>query len=802
MFIKKFFISFLIFFSISVYAQNTWTVQDIKFQGLKNVSKNETLKNVFFSIGSKISQYDIKNSINALFKTGRFEDIKVIYSGTTITFDLKERPIISKVIISGNKIITNSILEKYLEKLNIKKDGVLNPFIMKNFIKTIEDFYHDIGRYKARIKILKIFSKENTVDLKILIDEGVLTKINSIKIIGNKDFSEEKIMSLFKLKDHHTWWNFLDKNTYSPQEFQNDLDRLSNFYLNQGYFYFNIDDKEVKFLQDKDYVDINLNIFEGKKYKIDNFFINGNLFEYQKSIKNIININHNELYNKEKINFILKKISMFLSEHGYINAKILVDPKINHNKKIITLNFNIDIKNRYFVKRINFKGNYFTQDKVLRREIKQIEGEYFNSKLIDSSKDSLEKTKYFSEVQVIKNILSDNSNQVDVTYIVKEKPTGSINFGLGYGMDNGISFNTSFSQENIFGSGNSLKVSAIKNNNQKYTDLSISYPYLMTNHTDLNTRFFYNDFKYNFNSISNLKKNTYGFESNLGFLINDNNRVNFGLGYSHNGIFNTKNQVIDYKIKEKTNFDINFVEDSLVNDFTLNYSWIYDSLKYFYFPFSGNQTYISGKNTIPGSDNSFYKIVLDSEQYIPLEKTNNFIFLSHIHMGIGNSFKQEQLPFYENFYANSANNIRGFRTNTIGPKKNYSNSDLENCIGYQNNNLCESIDSIGGNTTAIVNLELITPIPFIQYEQYSQFLRSAFFIDVGNIWNTTSNDISSLNSLKFLKNNALNNIYASFGLSLQWFSPIGPLVFSYALPIQKNKNHQLEAFQFNFGKNW
>ncbi|AHG60139.1 outer membrane protein assembly factor BamA [Buchnera aphidicola] len=800
MLIKKIFLSFFLFFSLTVCAKNTWTVKDIQFQGLKNFSKNETLKNIFFSIGNKISEYDVKNSIKSLFQTGKFEDIKVIYSGKTIIFNVKERPIISNIIISGNSLINNTILEKYLKKLNIKKGDVFNPFFVNIFIKTIEDFYYNLGRYKANVKILKFFSKENNITLKILIDEGVITKINSIKIFGNNAFSEEKIMSLFKLKSHSAWWNFLDKNIYSPKEFNKDLDSLSSFYLNQGYFYFKIDEKKINFFQDKNYVDIVINIFEGKKYKISHFFLNGNFFPYEKHIKKIVNISINELYNQEKIDFIKKEITRLLSEFGYINAEVTVNPRINHEKKTITLDFNINIKKRYFVKRIHFRGNELTQDEVLRREIKQMEGKYFNATLVESGRESLEKTKYFSEVQIIKNIDSHNSNQVNITYIVKEKSTGSINFGLGYGIDSGVSFNTSFSQKNIFGSGNSLKASAIKNKNQKYTDLSINYPYFISNNIDLNTRLFYNDLKYNLNNISNLTKNTYGFESNLGFLINDTNKVNLGIGYTHNGIINTeKKEKIIPLIKKSLNK--NFLEDSLVNDFTLNYSWIYDSLKYFYFPISGNQTYISGKNTIPGSDNNFYKIILDSEEYIPLNKKHNFIFLSHIHLGLGNSFNEEKLPFYENFYANSINNIRGFRVNSIGPKKNYNNSDLKNCIKDQNNQLCESVDSIGGNSIFITNLELITPLPFINH-QYSEFLRSSFFLDAGNIWDVKWNNINSISSLKFLKNNSLNDIYASYGFSLQWFSPIGPLVFSYAFPIQKNKNHQLEAFQFNFGKNW
>ncbi|ANZ22459.1 outer membrane protein assembly factor BamA [Buchnera aphidicola (Diuraphis noxia)] len=809
MLMKKLFIFFFMFFSATVsstvYAKNIWIVKDIKFNGLKNVSENEVLQNIVFNIGSKITQNDIQNSVKSLFKTGKFDNIKVGFSGQKIIFYIHERPIINDVIILGNKIIDTNILDKYLTKLNIKKGHSFSEYIEKKFIQTIKDFYYDIGRCKFNIKISKIFLPHNTVNLKIMINEGVLIKVNSIKIFGAQNISEKKIISLFKLKTNSNWWNLFHESHYSPKQLNVDLVKLNNFYVNQGYFYFNIDKKEVNFLKENNSVDIKIYISEGQKYNISKFFINGDLFDYRPLIKDLININHNEPYNKDKINLIVNRIKRLLFEHGYIDAQIIVIPEINYEKKTIVLNFNIDIKNKFYVHKIYFQGNELTKDKVLRRLMKQMEGECFNLKLVESGKILLENTKYFSQIQVINNKISSDSNQIDIIYKVKEQPTGSINFGLGYGIDSGISFNTSFSQDNIFGSGNSLKSSIIKNKNQKYIDLSINYPYFIFDKTDLNTRLFFNDFKYNFNSVSNINKHTYGFESNLGFPINDANKINFGIGYSHNGIFNNDTSKINKKIKTpssiNTSLNDNILATSLVDDFTLNYSWTYNTLKYIYFPISGNQTYISGKNTIPGSDNNFYKIILDSEQYVPLDKLKKFIFLSHIHMGIGNSFNNKKLPFYENFYADSSNHIRGFRSKTIGPKKIYDNVDLDHCMGYQNNDSCESIDSIGGNATFSTNLEFIIPIPFLN-EIHSQFLRSSIFFDVGNIWDTKLNNKNYTNTFTSLKHNIIDDIYSSFGLSLEWFSPIGPLVFSYSIPIQKNKNHHLEPFQFNIGKNW
>ncbi|QCI21546.1 outer membrane protein assembly factor BamA [Buchnera aphidicola (Hyadaphis tataricae)] len=803
MLIKKFFMCFLMIFSTFVYAKNIWFVKDIEFTGLKNYSKNELLNNIQFHVGSTVSNDDIKSSIKSLFKTGRFEDIQVFLSKDKIVFHVYERPIIADVLFSGNTIINNNALKKYLTKLHIEKNHVFNPSIAEMFIKTIHHAYEDLGRYKSHVKILKSFSTYNRVNLKILIDEGLPIKINNIEVLGVKSFPKTKIISLFQLKQDHSWWNVFDNFFYSPKFFDHSLNKLHNFYLSQGYFYFQINKSKIDYVNNVNNqhgVNIKINVFEGEQYRISKFFVNGNLLSYKNLIENMIKIDKNELYNKDKLDDIIIRIKQRLSEYGYIDAEVSIDPEVNHKSKKIIIHFNIDIKKRFFVRKIQFIGNRSTQDQVLRRLIKQIEGRYVNSKLIDSGKKLLEKTKFFSDVQIIKNHVFNTSNQVDIIYQVKEQPTGSINFGLGYGMDSGVSFNTSFSKDNLLGSGNSFKSTIIKNNNQQYADVSMIFPYFIFNTTDLNTRFFYNDFKYNLNGMTNVTKNTYGFESNFGLPLNDYNKINFGFGYSHNGIFN-ENNTAKKSLSNNNEWNTKFLQTNSVNDFTINYSWIYDSLQYRYFPIDGNQTYVSGKNTIPGSDNNFYKIILDSEVYLPLNKAKELIFLSHLHMGIGNSFNGDKLPFYENFSVTGVNNIRGFQPHTIGPKTVYNLDDAHNCTGYEHDNLCESIDSIGGNSTVVANLELITPIPFLDHV-YSKFLRSSIFFDIGNIWDTQQNNKNNLNSLMWLKNNILNDVYASIGISLQWFSPIGPLAFSYAIPVQKNNYHQLEAFQFNIGKNW
>ncbi|CAL4321054.1 outer membrane protein assembly factor BamA [Buchnera aphidicola] len=802
MLIKNCIVAFFIFLSFNICANEIGVIEKIQFQGLKSITKDEALKNIPLNIGKTISDDDIQESINLLFQTGIFQDIQVFYSGKTVTFKVKERPIIADIIIEGNKTISTEILNKYLTQLGIKIGSIFNPFINHIFLKKLEDFYKDFGKYKANIQILTKISSSNAVYLKIIIQENLATKIKEIKIIGNRMFSDKKLISLFYLKSCNHCWNIWDNCIYYAKRFQQDVDNLRNFYLNQGYFYFHINEEKINFTQDKNNVNIVLNVSEGEQYKISKLFVHSDCFDHKKLIRDIIKIHKNELYSKEKINFSINMIKDILSNYGYINAQVNVYLEMNHSKKTIDLKFYIYKKKRYIVHNISFRGNVITQDITLRRAIKQKEGVWFNKHLVDLGKQSLEKTQYFSDIQILTNLISNESNQIDIIYVVKENQTGAINFSMGYGLDTGVNSQISFSQNNLFGSGNSIQAKIIKSSNQKYLDMIIEYPYFISNNIHLKSRLFYNDYKYNAQNISSSINNNSGIEANLGLFINDFHELNLGLGYTHNNIFQLVNKA---KIQKYTKVSYEkYFKNVIENDITLHYSWIYDDLKYFYFPISGKKISISAKNTIFSSDNFFYKLMLDSTFFTPLNKDNTFLFLNHFYFGLTNFFNLEKLPFYEKFYANNINNIRGFKLNTIGPKNVDHWYDKNLCLGYKNNNSCESIESVGGNAMMIMNVECIFPMPWIDKE-YSNYLRSSFFLDFGSIWNTSDNPTHPVNTDNlFNQNKFKNNIHFSSGIALRWLSPIGPLVFSYAHPffLQKYHHYQIQPFQFNIGKVW
>ncbi|VFP82956.1 outer membrane protein assembly factor BamA [Candidatus Erwinia haradaeae] len=802
---KNFLIASLLFSSATVYGADSFVVNNIYFDGLQRVSVASALRSIPVRTSGIVSNEDTKKIISALFATGNFDDVHLIRDGSTLLVRLKERPIISSITFTGNKIMQEEVLKQHLSSYGVAVGSILDRATIRLIEQGLGDFYENIGHYHTSVKVVFTPLPGNLVDLKFIFKEGMSTYIQQINIVGNQAFSLHHLTSLLQLRDHNAdfWWKILRHDQYHTQKFNADLEVLKNFYLDRGYARFNLDSTQVSLTPDKKGIYITINITEGSQYKVSDISIHSNVQIQSKEMDQNIVLQRNALYNRAQHLRIEDVIKKTLGQQGYIYPQIQHKLIFDDTAKKVQLRLNINSGHRYYVHQIRFEGNHISKDVVLRREIRQVEGTWVTGDLVEQGKERLSRLGYFNTVNAHVQRVPGSIDQVDLIYTVQERNTGTMNLGLGYGTENGVNFQVGLTQENWLGTGNSLGINSIKNDLMTYAELSLTDPYFTIFGVSLGGRLIYNDFKANNSDLADYANKNYGLDSAVGFPLNEANTLNIGVGYVHHRLSNMKPQVSMWRYLHSYGAHPSFSpnEEFSTDDVTLNYGWTYNTLDHGFFPTMGNSANISGKITVPGVKNNFYRVMINAKQYVPLNSKCTWILLGRGRFGYGDGLGSKELPFYENFYAGGLSTVRGWRSNTLGPKAVYYKNGSLKCSSRHPYSICQSTDAIGGNAIAIMSAELITPTPFLS-DTYAHLMRTSFFIDTGMLWDTHWKHTQDMRSAHIPDYSQHKKIRISAGVALQWMSPIGPLIFSYAQPFHPSEGDKSEPFQFYIGKTW
>jgi outer membrane protein insertion porin family len=804
--IKRILLTSLLVASTAASGADQFVIQDINVEGLQRVALGAALLKMPVRVGDTVDSQDVSDIIKALYSSGNFEDIQVYRDGDALLVKVKERPTIASIAFSGNQAIKEEQLQQNLDASDIRVGESLDRTTLSQIEKGLEDFYYSVGKYNASVKAVVTPLPRNRADLKFVFTEGVSAKIQQINFIGNEVFDDEELESRFDLNADVSWWNFLSDDKYQKQVLAGDIESLRSYYLNRGYLKFKIDSTQVAISPDKKGVYITLVLDEGKPYTVEGVKFSGELIGKEAEFQQLVPFENGDIYNGSQVTSLEENVKKVLGEAGYAYPQVRTVPEFDDEKQEVVLNLHIETGKRIYVRDIRFTGNMLTKDEVLRREMRQMEGSWLNSKSIETGKTRLNRTGFFESVDVQTVRVPGTDDQVDLVYKVKEANSGSVNFGIGYGTESGVSFQVGLQQDNFAGTGNRVGISATTNDYQQNVSLEYRDPYWNLDGVSLGGKVFYNKFEASDAGIVDYTNESYGSSLTWGFPYDELNFLEMGVGYTH-----TKIENLDPYVQVQQ-FLCNLGDCDATNlqadDFDLTLTWTRNNLNRGYFPTAGGHQRFTYTMTVPGSDVQYFKMRYDTRQYFPLTKKHEFTLLLRGRLGYGNGYGQTDgadnlYPFYENFYAGGFTTLRGFGSNSAGPKAIYDEGSLSASGSSGNNSgYIATDDSVGGNATALASAELIVPTPFASDEMQSQ-IRTSIFYDMASVWDTEFDDNSSdvlYGQRYYYDYSDPTNYRSSYGAALQWMSPMGPLVFAVAKPIKKYDGDDEEFFTFTIGR--
>lgn len=774
-----------------------FVVKDIRVDGVQPETGASIISALPVKVGQTATDTDVANVVKQLFVQNRFEDVRASREGNTLVIKVAERPLINRVDIEGNSAIPKDALEQNLKMNLISKGEIFDAAKLAAFRDSLLEHYKSIGRYETNINATSTRDENGGVNIKLEISESDTAYVKNINIEGNQNFTSKELIKQLDIQPDVSWWNLFASSKFEQQTYQKDIETLRDFYMDRGYAQFAIENTNVKFNDNKTDVDLTYKIHEGTQYNVSDIRIIGNTANLDKELNALLkDVKSGQLFRKSELLAIEENIKQVLGDNGYGSAKVDLYPKFDEVNKTVLINFVVDAGRRIYVRKIRFEGNDVTADSTLRREMRQQEGAWLSTSAAELGKARLERTGFYESVDMSLPNVPNTNDQVDVVYKIKERNTGSINFGIGYGTESGISYQAGIKQDNFLGMGSTISLNGTRNDYGTSINLGYTEPYFTKDGVSLGGNIFYEDYDNSKNdSAAKYKRQTYGVNGTLGFPVDENNSYYLGLGYTHDKLKNVEREYTREKYVKSMNFPIvdgnSYYERIKADDFDFSFGWNYNSLNRGYFPTKGTIASLGGKVTIPGSDNKYYRVSADFRNYYPLNREHKWVISTKAGIGFTNGFGGKEVPFYQLYSAGGIGTLRGFAYGAIGPKAIYYSAT-------NNNFSSASEDVIGGNAMATASLELIMPTPFVS-EKYQHNVRTSLFVDAASVWNTKwKKDVyTTLPNFGDYK-----RVRASAGIAFQWQSPIGPLAFSYAKPIKKYQGDEIEQFQFSIGSSF
>ena len=742
--------------SASAWAFDPFVVKDIRIEGIQRIEAGTVFNYLPVKVGETFNDDKATQAIRALFGTGFFRDVRIEVENNVLIVVVEERPAIASISFSGMKEFEPEAVRKGMRETSLQEGRVFDRALVDQAEQEIKRQYLSKGKYGVTITTTITPLERNRVAINFAVDEGEVAKIKQINIVGNKVFSEAVLLDQFVLRTPGwlTWYTKNDQ--YSRQKLQGDIENLRSFYLNRGYLDFNVESTQVSITPDRQDIYIAVNISEGEKYTVSEVKLGGDVIVPAAQLLPLIQIKAGEAFSRERLNESTKKITERLGVEGYAFANANAVPQVDRDNRTVSFTIMVDPGRRVYVRRINVVGNSRTRDEVVRRELRQLEGAFYDGSKLTLSKERVDRTQYFSEVDIDTTPVAGSTDQVDVTMKVKEKPTGAMLIGLGFSSAERVVLQGSVSQTNFLGSGNT--VGGNFNTGKINQNLSFSYtnPYYTVD--GLSRGFDVHKRRTNATSLNlgNYSTDTIGGGVNFGYPLSEQDAIYFGLSGDRTAL--------------RLGVDSPPRLQNFASQFGSNYVAITGALGW------GRDTRDSAIWTTkglvqranlevtPAGDLNYYRYTYDTSWFYSF--TRDLTMMLRGEIATADGFNKKPLPFFKNYYSGGIGSVRGFRTASLGPRDPIDDT------------------STGGNRRLSGTAELLFPMPGAGLDRS---LRVAAFVDSGQVYGAD-------------QKMRLSDLRYSTGLALAWLSPMGPIRISIAAPLNHKAGDKVQRGQFTLGQ--
>ena len=745
---------------------DSFTVESIEVEGIKKITIGTVLSYLPINVGETLDIERTPELIRELYSTGFFDDIELLRRDNVLLIKVVERPSIAEVNFEGNNDIEDEALEQALDGVNMSKGRIFDQNKLEKLELELQQVYYSLGKYAARIDAEWRKLDEDRVAIDITISEGVSAKIKSINITGNQSFEEKELLDIFQLEASTSAMFANDE--YSSTKLTADLESLKSYYLDRGYIQFQVISQQVTISPDRKDISISINISEGTQFRVGNIKIAGEMVVDEIELRALVNLREGDIVSRKRVNQVITAMQKRLSEDGYAYAEVRIQNEINEADKTVSLQFIVIPGRQMRIRYIHFSGNEKTQDVVLRREMRQLEGEMYRRSKIDRSRVRLQRLNYLGSVNIRLVRVPEIEDQIDLEVQVTERFSGNLQLGIGYSQVQGAVVNVGFAHENIFGTGNSLSFTFDNSAASERYALGYENPYYTKDGISRGFNFSFTETDASENNTSNFLIDQTKLSMDFGIPLSEFNRLRLEIGVLRNELETTNSssdEVFEFVIDNSDKYDESTPNSEIEGDrydtlFTA-VSLAKDTRNRRIFASSGHLNSI--RLEVHGGDLNYYKARYRHQSAFALSDTFTFSYKGRIGYGDGYDDTSD-LPIFEKFTAGGVRSIRGYDFNSLGPV------DSEG-------------DPFGGNLQLITTAEILFPLESLGS---SETFRLGIYFDAGNVYE----DADSFEA---------SELRQSVGLSAKWFSFIGPIEFSYAWPLNDEPGDDTRNFQFSLG---